>query len=345
MNRVSVLLPGSAYDILIGPGLLRSAGSSIRELLLCGKAFTVTDGNVGPLYGEALRESLLEAGIEPVLLTVPPGEGSKSEAVLSRLYTSMLAAKISRRDVVIALGGGVVGDLAGYAAATLLRGLPFVQIPTTLLAQVDSSVGGKTAINHQLGKNLIGAFHQPRLVLTDTDTLKTLPPREFACGMAEIVKHGAIADAELFSQIRDGQYDLETVIGRNCEIKRTFVEEDERDTGGRMTLNFGHTFGHVIEAQGGFSRYNHGEAVALGMVVAAELGERLGITKTGTSQELCAVLTKLGLPVRTGMTVDYTGIITDKKRMGGTLTLVLLKRIGEAVLCPIEVDRLTEVLR
>ncbi len=345
MKRLRVNIPGRAYDIVIGAGLLRSAGTLMRDAIPCMRAFVVTDGNVAPLYGETLRAALWSEGIETTLLTVPPGEGSKSEAVLFELYDKMLEAQITRGDVIAALGGGVVGDLAGYAAATLLRGIPFVQIPTTLLAQADSSVGGKVAINHPRGKNLIGAFHQPKLVLADTDTLKTLPARELACGMAEVIKHGAIADADLFSFLEEGTPDYADIIGRNCDIKRRVVETDEFDTGGRFILNFGHTFGHAIEAQGGFLRYNHGEAVSVGMVTAAVLGEKLGVTKPGTSERLRGILTLHGLPVTSGETPDWSLALSDKKRDGDTLRLVLLKEIGEAVLYPIDANKLLELLQ
>lgn len=344
MRRLRVNIPEREYDILIGAELLRSAGALMREYTPAGRAFVVTDSNVAPLYARILCESLRAADCEASLSIVPPGEGSKSEAVLSGLYAQMLEAHITRGDVIVALGGGVVGDLAGYAAATLLRGIPFIQIPTTLLAQADSSVGGKVAINHPRGKNLIGAFHQPKLVLTDTDTLKTLPPREFACGMAEVIKHGAIADAGLFALLRENEFALTEIVEKNCTIKRHIVEQDELDTGGRMVLNFGHTFGHAIEAQGGFSRYNHGEAVAIGMVAAAGLGEKLGVTEPGTADQLREVLTLHGLPALPDEAPEWPLMLSDKKRDGDTIRLVLLKTIGEAVLYPVAVNKLLEWL-
>ncbi|MDR0292824.1 MAG: 3-dehydroquinate synthase [Oscillospiraceae bacterium] len=333
-------LPGREYEIVIGGGLLRESGGLLREGYSGGTVFAVTDEHVAPLYLETFTRSLEGRGMRTVPVVIPPGEESKSLACLETVYGALLKEEITRGHLIAALGGGVVGDLAGYAAATLLRGIPFVQVPTTLLAQVDSSVGGKVAVNHPRGKNLIGAFHQPKLVIADTDTLDTLSPRVFADGMGEVVKHGAIADEEMFALLENGAFDREDVIYRNCGIKSRVVEGDEFDTGGRMILNFGHTFGHAIEAAGGFSRYTHGEAVAMGMVMAAELGERLDITVPGTAERLRRVLTMYNLPVKPDLEVDFRFMLTDKKRDGDILRLILLKKIGEAVIVPVAVSEL-----
>lgn len=344
MKRLRVNIPGREYDIAVGAGLLRESGRLIREVYSGDTVFIVTDSNVEPLYGDIFRSALSEAGFQSVTVTVPPGEGSKSIECLQMVYDKLLEARITRGHLIAALGGGVVGDLTGYAAATLLRGIPFVQIPTTLLAQVDSSVGGKVAVNHPRGKNLIGAFLQPKLVISDTDTLDTLPARVFADGMGEVIKHGAILDAELFSLLRRDDFDREAVVARNCEIKRRVVEADEFDTGGRMLLNFGHTFGHAIEAAGYFSRYTHGEAVAMGMVMAAEIGERLGLTQSGTAEQLQSIIALHGLPVKPDVTINIQTMLLDKKRDKDAINLILLREIGKAEIHRFPVSELEGLL-
>jgi len=344
VRELRVHIPQREYSIFIGAGILKASGALLRQCSNAAKAAVITDENVLPLYAAVVEDSLRHNGFAPATVVVPAGELSKSADVLLRVYDGLLAMELTRSDLIVALGGGVVGDLAGYAAATYLRGVPFAQMPTTLLAQVDSSVGGKVAVNLPHGKNLIGAFYQPKMVITDTGTLDTLPPRVFADGMGEIIKHGAIADASLFAVLESGHWDREEIIYANCDIKRRVVEADEYDTGGRMVLNFGHTFGHVIETADGFARYTHGEAVAIGMVMAAEFGERLGVTAAGTAARLKHVLTRYQLPIETDMACDLRTMLLDKKRSGGKLHLVLLRDIGKAAIHPFAVAELEKLL-
>ena len=340
MKRLTVTLPGHSYDILIAPGLLLQAGERIRAVCpQAGTLFVVTDTNVGPLYGEAVRQSLEAAGSRVVLHTVPAGERSKNADQLSRLWEAMAHAGLTRTDAVIALGGGVVGDLAGFAAATVLRGVDFVQIPTTLLAQVDSSVGGKVAIDLAAGKNLAGAFWQPKLVLMDPNTLTTLPNAVFADGMAEVLKYGCIADRDFFQFLaarperNSLMKDIDSILYTCCDRKRALVEQDERDTGERRLLNFGHTLGHAYEAAGHYETWTHGQAVAAGMVKAAELGERRGMTPPGVAETIAAACTALGLPtyIDCGKADYATAIGRDKKASGEDISLVLLTELGHAV--------------
>ncbi len=309
---VAVPLPTAPYEILIEPGLLDAAGEPIAAVLpprgasTAGRArrlVVVTDENVGPLYLERLSRSLSGAGYEVRSAVVPPGEGQKTLERAAWLYRRFLDAEIDRGDAIVALGGGVVGDLAGFAAATFLRGVPYVQVPTTLLAQVDSSVGGKTGVDHERGKNLIGAFHQPRAVIIDPQTLRTLPEREYRAGLAEVVKYGVIADAELFARIEERGADvlalepelLTEIIATCCRIKAEVVLADERETSGRrMILNFGHTIGHALEAEAETWGLRHGEAIAVGMVLACRLAEQtLDFAETGRVREL---LSRFSLP-------------------------------------------------
>jgi len=345
MTSLRVNIPNREYDILIGGGLLSNAGELIPNF--SEKIIIITDSNVAPLYADKLAASLRAR-----VITVPPGEESKSISTLQTVYCQLLDYNITRSGLIIALGGGVVGDLAGYAASTLLRGIPYVQIPTTLLAQVDSSVGGKVAVNLPQGKNLVGTFYQPKLVIIDTDCLRTLPAREFACGMAEVIKYGAIADRNLFDLLLTNDIvgrgapaaPLPHVIRTCCGIKRAIVEEDEFDTGRRMLLNFGHTFGHAIEkhyfkkslqsGQSPADAVRHGEAVAIGMVMACEFGERTGVTPAGTADVMREILQKYNLPVQADVAEEelYTAMKFDKKMDGDTLNLILLESIGTAVI-------------
>ncbi len=344
MKTLRVNLPNREYDIHIGGGLLGSAGELIRQVTDCKRAVIVTDDNVKPLYADTLVSALNDSGIEAKLVCVDAGEKSKSLSVLERLYSEMLEFKLTRSDLIVALGGGVVGDLTGFAAATLLRGIPFVQIPTTLLAQVDSSVGGKVAVNLPQGKNLVGAFYQPKLVIIDTDCLKSLKPETFADGMAEVIKYGAISDADLFDNlenIKDNQElfaKIPEIVYTCCDIKRQIVEDDERDTGGRMVLNFGHTFGHAIEKKYGFGGYTHGMAVAVGMVMAAKRGVADGITPNGTAERMEKILQKYDLPVSAEISQNelLLAVGVDKKGAGDKINLILLEKIGKAVICPID---------
>ena len=338
-KTLHVDLPGRAYDILIRRGLLDQAGQACRQVLpRAGRIFMVTDSNVAPLYLERARASFQSAGFETAHCVVPAGETSKSVQWLDTLWDEMMAFGLTRTDAVAALGGGVVGDLAGFAAATILRGVDFVQIPTTLLAQVDSSVGGKVAIDLPRGKNLAGAFWQPRLVLMDPETLDTLPLPVFMAGMAEVVKYGCIWDEAFFSLLERRpsrpalMEEIEHILYTCCDIKRQVVVQDERDTGLRMLLNFGHTLGHAYELAGHYVQWSHGEAVAAGMCAAARLGVGLGITPPdapGRIEGLCAAL---GLPTAISCTgAEYAAAIgLDKKGMGDDIALILLERMGHA---------------
>ncbi len=354
MKKLTVDLPGREYDIFIETGCLAQAGERIKAV--CPKAtraFVVTDSIVERLYGDTVTDSLEKAGFREHLVVVPAGEESKSPEMLFNLWETMMDFGLTRSDVVVALGGGVVGDLTGFAAATILRGVDLVQIPTTLLAQVDSSVGGKVAVDLPQGKNLAGAFWQPKLVLTDPATLNTLSDDDFADGMAEVIKYGCIADAEFFSTLEqhpsrwEMMEDIESVLYTCCDIKRKVVVADERDTGGRMVLNFGHTLGHAYELAGDFEEYTHGQGVSAGMVRACELGEELGITPEGTADRIAVLLGCFGLPIDIFCTQeDYKKAIgLDKKGSGDEIKLVLLKELGQAVLHPMEKSRLLELLQ
>ena len=340
MKTLTVALPGRSYDILIDRGLLDRAGEHCRMVLpRARRLFVVTDSQVAPLYLGRVTESLAREGFEVNSQVVPAGESSKCVGQLSALWEGMMAAGLTRTDAVVALGGGVVGDLAGFAAATVLRGVDFVQIPTTLLSQVDSSVGGKVAIDLEHGKNLAGAFWQPRLVLMDPDTLDTLSDHIFSDGMAEVIKYGCIFNKTLFdflaarptrAQLME---EIEHILYTCCDLKRMVVEEDERDTGRRMLLNFGHTLGHAYELAGHYEKWTHGQAVAAGMVMAAGLGERLGVTPAGTAETVARVLAPLGLPTAIPCTPEeYAAAVgLDKKGAGADITLILLEEVGHAV--------------
>ncbi len=344
MKTLTVNIPKREYTIYIEDGLLSRAGELVKQVFSGKKIAVVTDSNVAPLYGEKLRATLTEQGFSVKEIVVPAGESSKCQRELFRLYEEMLDFGITRTDLVIALGGGVVGDLTGYAAATLLRGIPYVQIPTTLLAQVDSSVGGKVAIDLPRGKNLVGAFYQPKMVLIDPLCLKTLPDRVLSDGMAEVIKYGAIGNLALFEELEAicDRKELFAKIGEIvytcCDSKRQIVEKDELDTGERMILNFGHTFGHAIEKQYQYETYTHGEAVGVGMRMAAEYGEKQGITQIGTAARIEKLLKQFQLPTHIEMEkqtmTDAIGV--DKKGEGSQIHLILLKTIGEVVIQKIE---------
>jgi 3-dehydroquinate synthase len=338
MKKLHVPLGERSYDLLIGDGILSEPLTAATKFAsVAERVALVCDETVWGLYGQPVSDSLRVAGLSSEPILVPPGEGSKSIARLSYLYERFAEMGLTRGGLVVALGGGVTGDLAGFAAATWMRGVNLVQIPTTLLAQVDSSVGGKTAIDIGAGKNLVGSFHQPRLVVIDPETLKTLPPREYAAGMAEVIKYGAIASPSLFEKLELRQLELKPpgddiadIICECCRIKRDVVAEDEFDTGRRMMLNFGHTFGHAIETKYGYNKYNHGEAVAGGMRLAARVGEALGVTEAGTEERLSRLLSRYGLDVREGADGLLSIMKRDKKAAGSGVNLVLLKNIGEA---------------
>ena len=347
IERLRVELDDRGYDILIGPGLIGRAGAEMLPLMRRRQAVIVTDDTVATQHLAPLRAGFAEHGIAHHVIALPPGEGTKDLAHFGRLVDDILACGIERGTMLVALGGGVVGDIAGFAAATLLRGIDFVQIPTTLLAQVDSSVGGKTAINTIAGKNLLGAFYQPRLVLADTDTLATLPRRELRAGYAETVKYGLIRDTAFFEWLEaegEAVCDLEPAaatraILTSCRMKAAIVAADEREEGDRALLNFGHTFGHALEAETGFSdTLLHGEAVALGMMLAFDFAVRLGIATGQDSNRVRRHLTAAGLPTElsavglSGSAADrlVAHMGKDKKVRDGRITLILPRRIGDA---------------
>jgi 3-dehydroquinate synthase len=351
---VNVPLGARAYDIVIGRGLLSSFGKRLAALRPNVRAAIVTDSAVAKLYLEAVQAALRGAGIASVHIIVPEGEKSKSFRTFERVCESMIAERIERGDVVVALGGGVVGDLAGFAAAVVRRGLEVAQIPTTLLAQVDSSVGGKTGINSQHGKNLIGAFQQPVLVLADTALLDTLPPREFRSGYAEVVKYGLIGDAAFFSwleanwrEVFAGGAAREHAIAVSCRAKAGIVARDERESGERALLNLGHTFGHALEAATGFSdRLLHGEGVALGMALAFAFSARRGLVPAAEAERVSGHLSAVGLPTKVSeIAGELPGaerllelMAQDKKVKRGKLALILARGIGAAFIAP-DVDQ------
>ncbi len=344
-RRVEVTLSQSTYEVLIGDGLLASAGGRMLRVMAQPRCVIITDETVASLYLKTLENSLAEVGITYSSITIPPGESSKSFATWINVVETLLAQKIDRSTAIVALGGGVVGDLAGFAAAATLRGLPFIQIPTTLLAQVDSSVGGKTGINSHLGKNLIGAFHQPQLVLADTSLLHTLPPTERRAGYAEIIKTGLIADAGFYewceihaeSILADDLVRLGEAIEKAIKFKATIVSNDERETkpdNGRALLNFGHTFAHALEAETGYGQgLLHGEAVATGMVLATHLSQSLGLCPAEDTIRLRKHLQNVGLPTQiAGLPANklLAHMKQDKKMRSGKLTFVLTRGIGQA---------------
>ncbi len=355
-TTLNVELGDRAYPIQIGTGALRDVGPMLaRERL--ARAVVVTNATVAAHWLQPLRASLAAAAVEATTLLIPDGESHKNQATLDDLLTRLLQARVERSTVLLALGGGVVGDIGGFAAAIYQRGMPYVQVPTTLLAQVDSSVGGKTGINHPLGKNMIGAFYQPRAVFIDTDCLRTLPDRELAAGLAEVIKYGAIRDAAFFGWLEDNIGRLRArdpealahAIDQSCRIKAQVVGADEREQGDRALLNFGHTFGHAIENASGYGTWLHGEAVAIGMVIAAEVSQRLGHLDGVAVARLRALVLAAGLPVdppALGFERWMQLMGRDKKVVGGAIRFVLLDGLGHAVLASdVPAAVLAEVLR
>ena len=340
MKTLHLDLGERSYPIYIGTGLLGQAELLTRHI--AGKRVAiVTNETVAPLYLERLRRNLV--ALQPIEIVLPDGEQYKTLEVLNRIFDALLASHCDRRTTLIALGGGVIGDMAGFAAATYQRGVPFIQVPTTLLAQVDTSVGGKTGVNHPLGKNMIGAFYQPRAVLIDTDTLNTLPDRELAAGLAEVIKYGLIRDPEFFAWLeanvdkllaRDPAA-LGYAIHRSCQNKAEVVAADERESGVRALLNLGHTFGHAIETGMGYGAWLHGEAIAAGMMMAADLSRRLQWLSAADATRIEKLIRHARLPVRApgalspGRFLELMAV--DKKVLDGRLRLVLLRRLGEAV--------------
>ncbi|MEJ7686645.1 MAG: 3-dehydroquinate synthase [Variovorax sp.] len=344
-NCVEIDLGERSYPILIGSGLIGDPAhfEALPAAIAATTALIVTNTTVGPLYAQALRTTLLGRFREVHVLELPDGEAHKDLQTLNLIFDALLGRGCDRKTVLFALGGGVVGDMTGFAAATYMRGVPFVQVPTTLLAQVDSSVGGKTAINHPLGKNMVGAFYQPRLVLCDLATLATLPPRELSAGLAEVIKYGPIYDMQFFDWIESsmdallaGELSaLAHAVKRSCEIKAAVVGQDERETGLRAILNFGHTFGHAIESGLGYGKWLHGEAVGCGMVMAAHLSQRLGGVDAAFVQRLTASIERAGLPVvapNLGAERYLALMRIDKKSEAGEIRFVVIDKPGSATM-------------
>ena len=340
VQTIHIELGDRSYPILIGSGILQSP-SSWAGLPRAATAVVVSNVTVAPLYLAAVQRALAPHYARVLKVVLPDGEAHKDWHSLNAVFDHLLAQACDRRTVLFALGGGVMGDLTGFAAACYMRGVPFVQVPTTLLAQVDSSVGGKTAVNHPLGKNMIGAFHQPVRVLCDLDVLRTLPEREFSAGLAEVIKYGPIADAEFLDWI-EAQVPalmareplaLAYAVRRSCEIKAWVVGQDERESGLRAILNFGHTFGHAIEAGLGYGKWLHGEAVGCGMVLAAELSHRLGLMPAAFVTRLSGLVAQAGLPVRApdlGVQRYLECMRVDKKAEGGEIRFVVIEALGRA---------------
>lgn len=352
MREIEISLSSGTYKIKIEAGSLDMAGERIRAISKAERAIVISDEMVWGLYGSRMEAALIKAGFSMDHILVAPGESSKTIESLGRVCGKLADLHVLRDHLIVAFGGGVIGDLAGFAAAVYMRGLSYVQIPTTLLAQVDSSVGGKTAIDLPQGKNLVGAFHQPLLVITDPSLLNTLDQKQLAEGMAEIIKYGAISDQGLFEKLEEyGGIEgalphMEDLIYRCCDTKGIIVEQDERDSGERQKLNFGHSFGHAIEKIGNYRVHSHGEAVALGMVMAAKTGEALGLTPKGTAERLRRIAEVYELP--TEMKADYKELVrhmsTDKKNDQGGHKLILLEAIGKSLIHTLAEEELSSIL-
>ncbi|HTV61143.1 MAG TPA: 3-dehydroquinate synthase [Verrucomicrobiae bacterium] len=344
MHTVSVRLGSRSYAIKIGGGLLAGIGAECRRLGFGKRCAIITDKNAGKFYSKTVFDALAKAGFFPALITVPVGETAKSLRTVQSCYDHLAAQRLERKSFIVALGGGVVGDMAGFVAATYLRGVPFVQAPTTLLAQVDSSVGGKTGVNLRAGKNLIGAFYQPRLVLCDLDTLKTLPEREFRAGLAEVIKYGIIADAKLFALLEDSVPNilrrdggtLAPIVARCCQIKADVVSHDEMEGGLRSILNFGHTVGHAIENGAGYGKFLHGEAISIGQAAATKLSQKCSGLPKRDAERIFGLFRQAALPTRIHLTATQRQKVSnamrlDKKVSGGEIKFVLARRIGKVV--------------
>jgi len=340
METTKVELGERSYDISIGSHILDSLGERLRDYGLSPKIALVSNPTVFALYGERTADSIRKAGFDLVTVIIPDGEEYKVLSQVQHVYDELLGHRLDRSSGLIALGGGVIGDMTGFAASTYMRGISFFQVPTTLLAQVDSSVGGKTGVNHRLGKNMIGTFWQPRLVWIDLDTLRTLPRRELLSGLAEVIKYGVIYDRDLFEYLeanRESILNLEyasiaRIIRRSCEIKADVVSKDEREAGLRAILNYGHTIGHAIETATGYTRYLHGEAVAIGMYLEARLSQVLGRIGEGDVSRIKALIDSYGLPSEIPDVIDRSQLLSfmqlDKKTVAGELKFILPRSIG-----------------
>ena len=332
-----------SYKIYTGQNVLSEVGNLIKTVFNTCKIAVVTDETVNELYGEAVKTSLENAGFKAQIFALKSGEETKSIDSMAYLLSKFAQMQLSRNDLVVGLGGGVIGDLSGFVASCYMRGLSHIQIPTTLLAQVDSSVGGKTAVNLKEGKNLVGAFWQPSMVVIDTEVLNTLDDRQFASGMAEVIKYGAIFSGEFFNYLdsfkdrKEIMKEMPEIIYKCCDYKRQVVEIDERDTGDRMLLNFGHTFGHIIEMLGKYHTYTHGEAVAIGMYIASIYGETANITPKGTNKKIADLCSKYSLPVYDKINLNsfVAHIGVDKKVVFNKVNLILLNKLGNAGIYPV----------
>jgi len=344
LNKIPVSLGERSYEIVIGHGILSDLGNAISRLGLGPRQMIVTSETLWPLYGKTVHDSLASSGFDVSVAFVRDDEESKSLQTVTSIYDNLLESEFDRSSGIVAVGGGVVGDVAGFAAATFMRGIPFVQVPTTLLAQVDSSIGGKTGVNYPKAKNLVGAFHQPTAVWTDISTLVTLPERELRSGLAEVIKYAIIADQNLFTMLErilssfsNASSDtLIEVVSRCCSIKARIVEQDERERGIRSILNYGHTVGHALEALTGYAYYTHGEAVAIGMVAAAKISREIHATHQDTVKMQESLVEAAGLPTRIERPIDPYDIVQqlsrDKKRLAGRVRWVLPRTVGEVLL-------------
>ncbi len=360
MAVINVNLPQQSYEIAIASGSLDQLGEQMSSLQLGKKILLVSNPTIFKHFGERAIASLTSAGFEVVSCMLPPGERYKNLNSIQKLYDAALENRLERSSTMVALGGGVIGDMTGFAAATWLRGINVVQVPTTLLAMVDSAIGGKTGVNHPQGKNLIGAFHQPRLVLIDPEVLKTLPMREFRAGMAEVIKYGVIWDAELFAQmeasknLNQHRYVkpelIDSILSRSCQAKADVVSKDEKEAGLRAILNYGHTIGHAVESLTGYRLVNHGEAVGIGMVAAGQIAAELGMWQKEDTQRQDALIAKAGLPTKLPAGVDIEAIIealqSDKKVKDGKVRFVLPTQIGVVTVTDeVPSDIIRQVLR
>jgi len=357
MRSFRVELGRDSHSVHVGSGILDRVGELARDAgLKPGRAALISDSNVAKLYAGRVRDSLQAAGFDALVIEIPAGEASKSLEMLATLYDRMTEAELDRQSVVFALGGGVTGDLSAFAAATYLRGIPIVQIPTTVVAQVDSAMGGKSGVNHRLAKNLIGAFYQPKMILADVDTLKTLPEREFREGLAEVIKYGAIMDEQMIGELNrdlDAILQRETtvlewMVERSLQHKAYVVEHDEHEGGLRKILNFGHTIGHAIEASAGYGKYLHGEAVAIGMVAACAISRKYAGLSEHESDALLNLIRKAGLPTSMDShwrSDDFAQALRlDKKRLDKHIEFILIERLGHAVIRKTPIDEIFSLL-
>ena len=350
MNKVNININNDAkinYDILVSSGLIKESGKLVKEVLRGKRALIVTDDIVDKLYTETVKESLEKENIITSVCVLQNGETNKNIESIYNVYSSLAKNELSRKDIIIALGGGVIGDMAGYAAATWMRGIDFVQIPTTLLACVDSSVGGKTGINIKEGKNLVGAFHSPKLVIMDSDVLTTLPEREFNAGMAEVIKHAFLFDKKLLEYLEDNNsFDMDFILKRNCELKGHIVEIDYKEKKERMFLNFGHTVGHSVENAAGYGVLLHGEAVAIGVIFAIEYGIKKAITKDKSLLERAKnIFSKFSLPTEIPNNINLKDAIKlDKKRSNDEINFVFLEDIEKPLINKVSINDILESL-